>query len=133
MPPPQTNGFRDSSKLLNEFQFEGEMGPVMDMSTFPPLMAPHPTDDPNEHGTSGLAMDSILSSNFWDSVLVPGAHLSLFTPSVLIVPSNRVQYNGRADGRLCVWRQRERVDHASDGFVAIPLGGKHAFAWAWNA
>ncbi|KAF9032161.1 hypothetical protein BDZ89DRAFT_1063535 [Hymenopellis radicata] len=74
MGPPQTNGhstnsFRDTSKLLSDFQFEGEMGPVADMSTFPPIMAP---SDEAHNGTNGLSMDSILSSNFWDSVLVPG-------------------------------------------------------------
>ncbi|KIY71047.1 hypothetical protein CYLTODRAFT_346620 [Cylindrobasidium torrendii FP15055 ss-10] len=53
---------------------EGEMGPVMDMSTFPPKMAP-PTmdmDSSDMNGHNGIAMDSILSSTFWDSVLVPG-------------------------------------------------------------
>lgn len=54
--------------LLNEFQFEGEMGPVADMSTFPPTMAPPPADG----NSSGLAMENILSSGFWDSMLVPG-------------------------------------------------------------
>ncbi|KAF5373845.1 hypothetical protein D9758_000913 [Tetrapyrgos nigripes] len=51
-----------------EFSFEGEMGPVVDMSTFPPTMGPNPVED----NSSGLPMDSILSSDFWDSVLVPG-------------------------------------------------------------
>lgn len=56
------------------FQLNSEMGPVADMSTFPPTMAPT-----NSHGdTSGmLSMDSILSTNFWDSVLVPGYSNSL--------------------------------------------------------
>ncbi len=57
---------------LGEFQFEGEMGPVADMSTFPPTMAPNPSED---HFDNMLTMDSILSSGFWDSVLVPGALL----------------------------------------------------------
>ncbi|KAF5369179.1 hypothetical protein D9615_009987 [Tricholomella constricta] len=54
---------------LGEFQFEGEMGPVADMSTFPPTMAPNP---PPEDNMGALTMDNILSSGFWDSVLVPG-------------------------------------------------------------
>ncbi|PSR77595.1 hypothetical protein PHLCEN_2v7785 [Hermanssonia centrifuga] len=53
---------------LSEFQFDGEMGPVADMSTFPPTMAPHPSED----HLGMLTMDSILSASFWDSVLVPG-------------------------------------------------------------
>lgn len=60
---------------LNEFQFDGEMGPVADVSTFPPTMAPNPMEDPGP----GVTMDSIFSSNFWDSVLVPGkTDISMF-------------------------------------------------------
>jgi hypothetical protein len=55
--------------LMNEFQFESEMGPVADMSTFPPTMAPNP----NEGDMGVLTMENILSSGFWDSMLVPGA------------------------------------------------------------
>ncbi|KAJ7193876.1 fungal-specific transcription factor domain-containing protein [Mycena pura] len=53
---------------LNEFQLDGEMGPVADMSTFPPAMAPAPTED----SLGALTMDNILSNGFWDSMLVPG-------------------------------------------------------------
>ncbi|KAJ7461651.1 fungal-specific transcription factor domain-containing protein [Mycena latifolia] len=53
---------------LNEFQFDGEMGPVADMSTFPPTMAPTPSED----AMGALTMDNILSTGFWDSMLVPG-------------------------------------------------------------
>ncbi|KAJ6531569.1 fungal-specific transcription factor domain-containing protein [Mycena vulgaris] len=53
---------------LNEFQFDGEMGPVADMSTFPPTMAPTPSEDV----MGALTMDNILSNGFWDSMLVPG-------------------------------------------------------------
>jgi hypothetical protein len=59
---------------LNEFQFDSEMGPVIDISTFPPTMANSTADD-NFAGM--LSMDSILSNNFWDSVLVPGASILL--------------------------------------------------------
>lgn len=75
MRPPSAYGQQylnysaEPSYLLNEFQFESEMGPVADMSTFPPTMAPNPS----EHSSmASLTMDSVLSSAFWDSVLVPG-------------------------------------------------------------
>lgn len=65
---PQHNYNAESGFSLNDYQFESEMGPVADMSTFPPTMAPNPSED-----TMGsLTMDNILSSGFWDSVLVPG-------------------------------------------------------------
>ncbi|KAG6867610.1 hypothetical protein C0993_000551 [Termitomyces sp. T159_Od127] len=53
---------------LNPFGFESEMGPVADMSTFPPTMAPNPP----EESMASLTMDNILGSGFWDSVIVPG-------------------------------------------------------------
>ncbi|KAJ7073939.1 fungal-specific transcription factor domain-containing protein [Mycena amicta] len=53
---------------LNEFQLEGEMGPVADISTFPPTMAPTTSDQT----LGALTMDNILSNGFWDSMLVPG-------------------------------------------------------------
>jgi hypothetical protein len=60
---------QDASFLLNEFQFDdGEMGPVADISTFPPTMAPYPPED----SASTLTVENILSSGFWDSMLVPG-------------------------------------------------------------
>ncbi|KAH7929661.1 hypothetical protein BV22DRAFT_1102319 [Leucogyrophana mollusca] len=52
---------------MNDFQFTGEMGPVADMSTFPPTMAPI-----SEDSMGSMSIDNILSSGFWDSVLVPG-------------------------------------------------------------
>lgn len=58
----------DPATMLNGFQFDSEMGPVADMSTFPPTMMSNPTDDE----TAYIPMDSILSNNFWDNVLVPG-------------------------------------------------------------
>lgn len=62
------NSFDDPSSLLNEFQFDSEMGPVVDISTFPPTMAPTTSED----FLGGMKMDSILSNAFWDSMLVPG-------------------------------------------------------------
>jgi len=52
---------------LSEFHFASEMGPVADMSTFPPTMANAQPDD-----MGMLSMNSILSGGFWDNVLVPG-------------------------------------------------------------
>lgn len=59
---------QDTSYLLNEFQFDSEMGPVADITTFPPTMAPYPS----EESMGALTVDNILSSGFWDSMLVPG-------------------------------------------------------------
>jgi hypothetical protein len=72
---PQINGNPDQRQvgntepyqLLSEFQFASEMGPVADMSTFPPTMANTQPDD-----LGMLSMNSILSGGFWDNVLVPG-------------------------------------------------------------
>lgn len=74
----------EPSFFMNEFQFESEMGPVADMSTFPPTMAPYPSED----SMGALTMENILSSNFWDSVLVPGRHSStpgLYASETLIL------------------------------------------------
>ncbi|CDO73651.1 hypothetical protein BN946_scf185014.g121 [Trametes cinnabarina] len=60
-------------QVIETFSYSGEMGPVADISTFPPTMAPPPSGmDMNM-----LSMDSILSADFWDSVLVPGSSHSL--------------------------------------------------------
>ena len=64
----------DTSFLLNEFQFNSEMGPVADISTFPPTMAPYPSED----SMGALTVESILSSGFWDSMLVPGKLMLCF-------------------------------------------------------
>jgi hypothetical protein len=58
-----------STNGVNNFHFTSEMGPVADMSTFPPTMATLPTSD---EGIGMLSMDNIFSNGFWDSVLVPG-------------------------------------------------------------
>ena len=68
-PEQRLVGSMDPHQLLSEFQFASEMGPVADMSTFPPTMAAAQPDD----GSLGLcSMDSILLGGFWDNVLVPG-------------------------------------------------------------
>lgn len=54
-----------------DFQLTSEMGPVADMSTFPPTMAAPQAIGDESHGL-GMSMDNILSTGFWDSMLVPG-------------------------------------------------------------
>lgn len=77
--------------LLENFSYTGEMGPVMDISTFPPTMAPT---------TAGMdmnmmSMDSILSSDFWDSVLVPGGSpLPFPLPSVAVAVGGALLLGG---------------------------------------
>ncbi|PFH51718.1 hypothetical protein AMATHDRAFT_74760 [Amanita thiersii Skay4041] len=71
VPPSQLShsaAYQGEPGFLAEFQFDGEMGPVADMSVFPPTMAPLPAEDTS----GGLSMDNILGAGFWDSVLVPG-------------------------------------------------------------
>ncbi|EJD53110.1 hypothetical protein AURDEDRAFT_110871 [Auricularia subglabra TFB-10046 SS5] len=63
----------DAFPPLEDFQFSSEMGPVADLSTFPPTMMASGADDP----TGMMSMDSILSNGFWDSMLVPGYSNSL--------------------------------------------------------
>jgi len=66
-PDQRAVGSTEPYHILSEFQFASEMGPVADMSTFPPTMAATQPDD-----LGMLSMDSILSGGFWDNVLVPG-------------------------------------------------------------
>ena len=75
-----------SASALDSFAYTGEMGPVADISTFPPTMAPNSVDHMNV-----LSMDSILSSEFWDSVLVPGAPPFPF-PIPRLRPRPRTRY-----------------------------------------
>jgi len=70
--------------LRPEFQLNGEMGPVADMSTFPPTMMAQKTSEgasPNM-----LSMDSILSANFWDNILIPGLFSSKASLVLLTLP-----------------------------------------------
>lgn len=62
--------FNPAAPMFNSVDFStGEMGPVADVSTFPPRMAPPQTE---VNPTQMLSMESILNSDFWDNVLVPG-------------------------------------------------------------
>lgn len=77
---PNLLGSGLDSSTPADFQFNGEMGPVVDISTFPPTMAPTHSSD---HASGMLSMDSILSGGFWDSVLVPGALFPLLNTRVI--------------------------------------------------
>lgn len=68
----------DSFSSLADFQFSSEMGPVADLSTFPPTMMTAQSGSLDDPG-SMMSMDNILSNGFWDSMLVPG----LFLPSLV--------------------------------------------------
>jgi hypothetical protein len=66
-----------------DFQYASEMGPVVDISTFPPTMAQASAE---AGGMGMLSMDSILSGGFWDNVLVPGTSAPcLFPPELTII------------------------------------------------
>ena len=62
--PPPTDGIFPGCDYY--FQNDGEMGAVLDISTFPPTMADH------EQSWSPLSVQNIFSHTFWDNVLVPG-------------------------------------------------------------
>jgi hypothetical protein len=67
--PPRSHDAMLCGASGSEYMFNSEMGPVQDISTFPPTMAPSSNQPPNDL----LSMDTILSSGFWDSMIVPGA------------------------------------------------------------
>ncbi|PPQ99355.1 hypothetical protein CVT24_009220 [Panaeolus cyanescens] len=67
------NPFSTGHAFPDTFQFESEMGPAVDLTTFPPTMAPNPNPGHGQEEVMGaLTMEHILSSGFWDSMLVPG-------------------------------------------------------------
>jgi len=74
-PEASGNGFFNDPQnyYMNEFHFESEMGPATDITTFPPTMAVPPNSGEDSAMMSGLTMENILSSGFWDNMLVPGA------------------------------------------------------------
>lgn len=80
---------------LSEFQFDSEMGPVADISTFPPTMAP---TNHSEDQLGMLTMDSILSSNFWDSVLVPGTSRLISHNSLILLTAWLIGYSNTMEG-----------------------------------
>ncbi|KAJ3709445.1 hypothetical protein C8R42DRAFT_730096 [Lentinula raphanica] len=65
--PSEENWLLRRAERRNSLRWPSEMGPVADVSTFLPTMVPDPMEDP----ASGMTMDSVFSSNFWDNVLVP--------------------------------------------------------------
>ncbi len=58
---------------FSDYNLTGEMGPASDISTFPPTMASTP--GPFVDDASILSMDSIVTPNFWDNLLIPGESL----------------------------------------------------------
>jgi hypothetical protein len=98
-------------QLLSEFHFASEMGPVADMSTFPPTMAAaHPSDS-----LGLLSMDSILSGGFWDNVLVPGEFVRFDVSSQTVRPTSSYRLlkpYGRNQWGLCVWHWGARLYRA---------------------
>jgi len=78
---PQSNGQSNSAPPAPDpfagFFSNSEMGPVADISTFPPTMVPNPP----QLDMNVLSMDNILSADFWDNVLVPGSSNTLETLS----------------------------------------------------
>lgn len=74
------------------FPSNGEMGPVADMSIFPPKMAPNTTED-----NPAMSFESILSSDFWDSVLVPGMFI-LFKKLLSLLICSLPGYSNTLEG-----------------------------------
>ncbi|KAF9053126.1 fungal-specific transcription factor domain-containing protein [Panaeolus papilionaceus] len=66
------NPFSSNNPFPDTFQFESEMGPAVDLTTFPPTMAPNPNGHGQEEVMGALTMEHILSSGFWDSMVLPG-------------------------------------------------------------
>lgn len=65
---PGAHATANGEIVPDEFQFASEMGPAADITTFPPIMAPQQQDPMG----GMMPMDQILSTEFWDNVLVPG-------------------------------------------------------------
>ncbi|KDQ10538.1 hypothetical protein BOTBODRAFT_178020 [Botryobasidium botryosum FD-172 SS1] len=77
----------DGAFSSSDFMMPGGANEMVDMSTFPPTMAP--PQDPAQQGNGGgegagngeqplgMTIDNIFSSGFWDSVLIPGYSTTL--------------------------------------------------------
>lgn len=88
--------FDSLNSSIDAFQSNSEMGPVVDMSTFPPTMAPN---NPQEDTSGMLSMDSILSTGFWDSVLVPGSWYASFNDAEKLINYFRlIGYSNSLEG-----------------------------------
>ena len=94
------------------------MGPVADMSTFPPTMA---NTQPDDLGL--LSMNSILSGGFCDNVLVPGEFVDVVQSEIDINIIYRLfQPYGRAEWGLCLRRGRQRLHCAPVQRYAYDVG-----------
>lgn len=119
---------QEPSFLLNEFQFDSEMGPVADITTFPPTMAPYPPED----NMGVLAVDNILSSGFWDNMLVPGTSsdqlyvFSFVMPTFLFV--SRVQQHGLLQRWFRFRSKWQWPDHTSLWWFAFTV--RRQYSWS---
>ena len=121
----------EPSFMLSEFQFASEMGPVADLSTFPPTMA---ASRPGEDNMGMLSIDNILSGGFWDNVLVPGECrarcavlvlvLALVLMVILVVAGRVFEPHGGPQRGLRVRRGRQRVHHAAFWRDACGVGAE---------
>lgn len=121
MPAPPTNGVFPSYDYY--FQNDGEMGTVVDISTFPPTMADHDQSWPS------LSVDNIFSTTFWDNVLVPGMSngCGIIVCSATLT-SDTLRYLGlasRSQWRLCIWSWCFRVNHSRIRDVSHPIWAEH--------
>ena len=101
--PPPTDGIFPGYDYY--FQNDGEMGAVLDISTFPPTMAEH-----DQQSWPALSVQNIFSHTFWDNVLVPGmSNLTAALSHVLRClqgcdPPRHLGLTGRPQWWLRVWR-----------------------------
>ncbi|THH31123.1 hypothetical protein EUX98_g3075 [Antrodiella citrinella] len=130
MPPPSiipnNNGTMANSlnngnpeNMPNEFQFDSEMGPAADISTFPPIMAPQSQDNMN----GMMSMDAILSTEFWDSVLVPGEYIL----AVAFCSSKKL-----TDGRACIVTGYSNTFEGLSGGFVYGAGGSGLITPGFN-
>ena len=108
MPAPPTNGVFPSYDYY--FQNDGEMGTVVDISTFPPTMADHDQSWPS------LSVDNIFSTTFWDNVLVPGMsdnhNIIVYSATLTSDTLRYLGLAGRSQWRLRIWSWCLRVNHS---------------------
>jgi hypothetical protein len=110
VPPPLTNGFYAYD--FYPFQNDGEMGPAVDITTFPPTMADQ------DQAWPPVSVENIFAQNFWDNVLVPGVFdftTGLLTAMLFLrvfdTPRN-LGLSGRSLWWFRVWLWYQRVDHS---------------------
>ena len=122
--PPPTNGLFQNYDYY--FQNDGEMGTVVDISTFPPTMADH-----DQSSWPSLSVDNIFSGAFWDNVLVPGmfnltAAFSNLLRRLRVCDTPRyLRLAGRSQWWFRVWSWRKRVNQPWIRDVSHSIWGEH--------